>query len=93
MRLGWFWVSNYLTNIVSAFLATGILRMRGLNGQPGWKYLFLIEGILTLLMGLFAFRYMPAGPTQTRNWFTERDEGRNGRPLLILILIADLLEL
>lgn len=51
--------------------------MRGLNGQPGWKYLFLIEGIMTLLAGFFAFRYMPPGPTQTRNWFTEREEGED----------------
>jgi len=33
-RLGWFWVSYQSTNIISAFLAVGILRLRGHNGPP-----------------------------------------------------------
>lgn len=35
-RLSWFWVSYQSTNIVSAFLAFGILRLRGHNGLAGW---------------------------------------------------------
>lgn len=65
----YFWVSNYLTDIVSAFLATGILRLRGVRGQPGWRYLFLIEGCLTLGVGLASFFLLPPGPTQTKTWF------------------------
>ncbi|KAI0074256.1 MFS general substrate transporter [Panus rudis PR-1116 ss-1] len=80
MRLAWFWVSNYLSALVGAFLATGILRLRGVGGHAGWRYLFLIEGVLTLLIGLLSFVMMPAGPTQTKawyrpkGWFTEREE-------------------
>ena len=76
--MAYFWVSNYMTDIVSAFLATGILRLRGVRGQPGWRYLFLIEGGLTLLVGLISFVMMPPGPTQTKapwrpkGWFDER---------------------
>jgi len=80
IRLAFFWVSNYLADIVSAFLATGILRLRGVGGRAGWRYLFLIEGCITLLVGLCTFMLMPAGPTQTKawfrpkGWFTEREE-------------------
>jgi MFS family permease len=35
-RLSWFWVSYQSTQIVSAFLAFGILRLRGYNGMEGW---------------------------------------------------------
>ncbi|KAF9484766.1 MFS general substrate transporter [Pholiota conissans] len=79
-RLAWFWISNYSADLISAFLATGILRLRGHNGKAGWRYLFLIEGGLTLLVGLFSFALMPPGPTQTKawhrpkGWFTDRDE-------------------
>ncbi|KAG9083047.1 hypothetical protein FS749_006345 [Ceratobasidium sp. UAMH 11750] len=45
IRLAFFWISNYACDIISAFLATGILRMRGVGGRAGWRYLFLIEGI------------------------------------------------
>jgi hypothetical protein len=50
-------------------LALGILRLRGAHGHAGWQYLFLIEGILTLVVGLLTYVNMPAGPTQTKNWF------------------------
>ncbi|KAF4612208.1 hypothetical protein D9613_004092 [Agrocybe pediades] len=80
IRLAFFWVSNYTSDIVSAFLATGILRLRGVGGRAGWRYLFLIEGLVTLSVGLCSFMMMPAGPTETKawyrpkGWFTEREE-------------------
>ncbi|RPD57142.1 MFS general substrate transporter [Lentinus tigrinus ALCF2SS1-6] len=80
VRLAWFWVSNYMAEIVGAFIATGLLRLRGVNGKAGWRYLFLIEGGLTLAIGLASFFMMPPSPTQTKawfrpkGWFTEREE-------------------
>ncbi|KAL5534038.1 hypothetical protein ACEPAG_498 [Sanghuangporus baumii] len=80
IRLAYFWFSGYLSDLVSTFLATGILRMRGVGGLPGWRYLFLIEGCLTILIGLLSFFLLPPGPTQTRawfrpkGWFNEREE-------------------
>lgn len=71
------------TNILGALLAAGLLELRGHGhggGQPGWFFLFVIEGALTFLIGLFAFFYLPASPTQTqtrwrkKGWFTEREE-------------------
>ncbi|KAJ7837429.1 major facilitator superfamily domain-containing protein [Mycena olivaceomarginata] len=79
IRLAFFWVSNYISHIVSAFLATGILRLRGVGGQAGWRYLFLLEGLLTLTIGFLSYFMMPPGPTQTKmkyvrpnGWFNER---------------------
>ena len=69
IRLAWFWVSNYMSHLVGAFLATGILRLRAATGTAGWRYLFLIEGAFTLIVGLSSFILMPPGPTQTRTWY------------------------
>jgi len=80
LRLAWFWVSNYMATLIGAFLATGILRLRNATGQPGWKWLFLLEGVLTFVVGVFSFFLMPPSPTQTKRWyrpkgwFTEREE-------------------
>ncbi|GJE86200.1 MFS general substrate transporter [Phanerochaete sordida] len=80
IRLAWFWVSNYLASIAAAFMATGLLKLRGLHGKAGWRYLFLVEGGLTLAVGLCSFFMMPPGPTQTKawyrpkGWFNEREE-------------------
>ena len=72
LRLAFFWLSNYLSDIISAFLATGILQLRGVAGKEGWRYLFLLEGILTLIIGVITFFMMPAGPTQTKTWFRQK---------------------
>ncbi|KAH7336835.1 major facilitator superfamily domain-containing protein [Rhizoctonia solani] len=80
IRLAFFWISNYACDIISAFLATGILQMRGVGGRSGWRYLFLIEGTITCAAGIASFFLMPAGPTQTKawfrpkGWFTDREE-------------------
>lgn len=80
-RLSYFWTSYQFTSIVSAFLAYGILHLRGHNGIAGWRWLFALEGALTGLIGIFSWFYLPPSPTQTASkfrgengWFTEREE-------------------
>lgn len=54
--------------------------MRGINGRSGWFWLFLLEGLLTVLIGIVSFLYLPGSPTSTksvlspRSWYTEREE-------------------
>ncbi|KAK2054347.1 phthalate transporter [Colletotrichum caudatum] len=81
LRLGFFWTAMSTADILSAISAYGILHMRGLEGRAGWRWLFLVEGLLTLVIGIFGFVLMPAGPCQTaswfrgeKGWFTEREE-------------------
>ncbi|KAF2005054.1 MFS general substrate transporter [Amniculicola lignicola CBS 123094] len=81
VRLSFFWVSYQSTNIVSAFLAYGILRLRGHNGMEGWRWLFALEGMLTGIIGIISWFYLPPSPTQTASkfrgkdgWFNEHEE-------------------
>ncbi|OJJ88671.1 putative MFS transporter [Aspergillus glaucus CBS 516.65] len=81
IRLGFFWTALHLADILSSFLAFGLLHLRGVNGQSGWRWLFLIEGLITLIIGLSAFILMPPGPCQTaswgrgkKGWFSPREE-------------------
>ena len=69
IRLSFFWVAYQSTSIVSAFLAFGILHMRGINGLAGWRWLFALEGTLTGLIGVISWFYIPPSPTQTASWF------------------------
>ncbi len=43
VRLGFFWTAMSIADIFAALIAVGLLRMRGVAGQSGWKWLFLIE--------------------------------------------------
>lgn len=47
--------------------------MRGVAGWGGWRWLFLIEGIVTLIIGVLSWGLMPPGPCQTKNWFRGKD--------------------
>lgn len=69
MRLSWFWVSRYLTMVITSVMAYGLLHMRGIHGMTGWQWLFLVEGLITLAIGLASFFLMPASATQTKTWF------------------------
>ncbi|KAI0031315.1 allantoate permease [Vararia minispora EC-137] len=80
MRLAIFWISANVCSIFASFLAFGVLHMRGVLGKAGWRWLFLIEGLITLVIGIATFFMMPPSPTQTKSWFrpngwfTEREE-------------------
>ncbi|OCT54833.1 putative transporter [Cladophialophora carrionii] len=74
IRLSWFWTVLSTCNIVGSLLAAGILQMRGIHGWSGWQYLFLIEGVITGVVGILSWGLMPASPCQTASWF----RGRNG---------------
>ncbi|KAI0064887.1 allantoate permease [Artomyces pyxidatus] len=77
-RLSLFWMSMNACSIIASFLASGILHMRGVLDKAGW--LFLIEGLITLAIGIATFFRMPPSPTQTKTsfrpkgWFTKREE-------------------
>jgi MFS family permease len=79
-RLAAFWSTLNIARVISALLAAGILKMRDINGQPGWFWLFLLEGLLTLLLGIISILYLPLAPTQTTSmlcrkpWYSEREE-------------------
>jgi hypothetical protein len=38
-----------LSDVIAAFLAYGLLHLRGVHGKSGWRWLFLIEVRYTLL--------------------------------------------
>ncbi|EGW30836.1 uncharacterized protein SPAPADRAFT_156148 [Spathaspora passalidarum NRRL Y-27907] len=79
VRLSWFWTTLSLVGIFTSLLAFGLLRMRGILGWAGWRWLFLIEGLVTLLIGIGSFYMMVPSAVQTKNWmhpkgwFTDRE--------------------
>ncbi|KAJ3555922.1 hypothetical protein NM688_g2306 [Phlebia brevispora] len=69
IRLAFFWMSSNVCSIVASFIAYGVLHMRGVLGKAGWRWLFLIEGIITFIIGFATYFMMPPSPTQTKSWF------------------------
>jgi len=67
-------MSSQTTNIISAFLAYGILHLHGINGMADLRWLFALEGSLTGIIAVLSWFYLPPSPTQTPGWFTVQEE-------------------
>ncbi|KAF9975199.1 hypothetical protein BGZ73_001228 [Actinomortierella ambigua] len=67
-RLSIFWSTLAIANSVAGVLAYGILHMRGIAGLAGWKWLFLLEGLGTVVIGILSFFVLPEGPTATKGY-------------------------
>ncbi|KAJ0349246.1 hypothetical protein COL154_011705 [Colletotrichum chrysophilum] len=67
MRMAVWHAGNTISNIISGFLAAGILTtMDGVKNLHSWQWFFLIEGIATFVIGLSAFFLLPDWPQNTR---------------------------
>lgn len=51
LRLAIFFSAATLAGAFGGLLARGVLEMRNIAGLAGWRWLFIIEGILTVVMG------------------------------------------
>ncbi|KAM0434053.1 hypothetical protein ACHAPT_003998 [Fusarium lateritium] len=58
-RFSWYFLGNMIASASSGLIAYGILHMRGIAGLAGWQWLFIIEGIFTLLVGLIFLSLFP----------------------------------
>jgi MFS transporter, ACS family, tartrate transporter len=50
-----------------------LLRLHGWHGLAGWQWLFLIEGIPSVLLSLVVLRFLPDSPAKA-SWLTEPEK-------------------
>jgi len=60
MRVGIFYASASLSGAFGGLLAFGIIQMDGVGGLAGWRWIFILEGIATVLIATFAAFSLPA---------------------------------
>ena len=71
-------IASFLGSPMSALL----LELNGLGGLKGWQWLFILEGVPTVLLGIACLFYLTDRPSQARwlsdaqrTWLNERIEG------------------
>ncbi|KAF2174006.1 hypothetical protein M409DRAFT_62190 [Zasmidium cellare ATCC 36951] len=73
MRMAIWHAGNTISNIISGFLAAGILHnMGGMAGLYSWQWFFIIEGAVSILVGVVAFFLLPDWPENTR-WLSDEE--------------------
>ncbi len=64
-----FYIALPLSSTVMGALAGALLHLQGRWGLAGWQWLFLVEGLPAVLLGVVFFLLLPDGPTQA-SWLT-----------------------
>lgn len=62
-----------LSGFVNSPISGKLLQLDGLKGLAGWQWLFLLEGIPAVLVGILVFFVLPDGPRKAR-WLSEEEK-------------------
>lgn len=67
-RIAYFYCTSALSGAFSGLLAAGIAQMDGIGGYEGWRWIFILEGIVTVLLGVSCFFFLIDSPTLSGRW-------------------------
>ncbi|KXT14004.1 hypothetical protein AC579_8863 [Pseudocercospora musae] len=82
-RLSIFFTGSILAGAFSGLLAYAIAKMDGVAGYSGWRWIFILEGIFTTIVGLCAKWFIPDWP-ETAKFLTHAE-----KELLVARLTTD----
>lgn len=61
-RYAVFYIIGCVASAFAGILAFGLMQMNGIAGKTGWRWIFIIEGILTCLIGVGAYVFLVSFP-------------------------------
>lgn len=69
-RISYFYCASALSGAFSGLLAAGIAQMDGVGGLEGWRWIFIIEGIATVVLGVSCFFLLIDTPALSSRWLS-----------------------
>jgi len=74
-RSGIFTASGLAGTLFGGFIQTGIYQsLHNRNGLSGWRWLFIVDGLITLPVALYGFLLFPDTPATTKALYLSEDE-------------------
>ncbi|MGF6773548.1 MFS family permease [Paraburkholderia sp. GAS199] len=74
VAVGWIYTAPALALVIGNPLGGAFMQMDGLGGLHGWQWLFLLEGLPTIVVGIVLWFKLPERPSDAR-WLS-KDEAR-----------------
>lgn len=71
-RYSFFFSSTTLAGAFGGLIAAGIGKMSGAGGYAGWRWIFILEGALTIVVSFFFYFLLPDFPEEAK-WLTEEE--------------------
>jgi MFS family permease len=73
LRISYFYCASALSGAFSGLLAAAIAKMDGIGGYEGWRWIFILEGLATIVLGVACFFFLIDTPALSKRWL-EPDE-------------------
>ncbi|KAI9829510.1 MAG: hypothetical protein M1819_006330 [Sarea resinae] len=72
----WMFGFQNFSGVIGSLLAYGISYMNGLQGLSAWRWVYLLEGLMTILFSILVFFVLPDYPKSARSnkWLTPREQ-------------------
>ncbi|KAI1248420.1 hypothetical protein MGN70_009618 [Eutypa lata] len=74
VRFAWFFNFALAGPLFSGLLAYAISDLEGAGGLEGWRWIFIIEGLMTCLVAVSVFLFCPNFPQHAQSWFLKPHE-------------------
>jgi len=96
-----FSIASMAAGSVGAPLSGALLSLRGVGGLDGWQWLFLVEGLPAVVLGVIALAYLDDGPASAawlrddeKNWLIdalqrERDDASQAHLSTVRVSLLD----
>ncbi|KAK6201501.1 putative permease [Scheffersomyces amazonensis] len=83
-RAGFYYLGQYLGVLTSGLLSGAIERnMGGINGLDAWQWIFIIDGIISVIVGILGFYMIPGTPQDCYSIFLTDADIRVARKRMI----------
>ncbi|RVX73027.1 hypothetical protein B0A52_02153 [Exophiala mesophila] len=82
LRIALFFSAAAIAGSFGGLLAAALARMDGVGGKPGWAWIFIIEGLVTVIASVACYWMIFDWPTDTRSFLKEDDRQRVQRRIL-----------
>ncbi|EED19237.1 pantothenate transporter, putative [Talaromyces stipitatus ATCC 10500] len=74
-RAGMWFICNPLGSMVSGYLQAAAYRnLSGVGGMPGWRWLFIIDGIFTIPVAIIGYFVFPGIPDSPKPFYLSDDD-------------------
>jgi len=71
-RYSFFFASTTLAGAFGGLLASAIGKMQGMRGYNGWRWIFILEGVLTCVVAIIFYFFIPSFPEDAK-WLTQEE--------------------
>lgn len=73
LRISYFYCASALSGAFSGLLAAAIAKMDGIGGLEGWRWIFILEGLLSIVLGVLCFFFLIDTPAFSTRWLSPEE--------------------